>query len=128
MPLKPFDLEALSEIFGGRVKVAFDQAFERCELDCRDRPTVKKERTCALTIGLKPVADEAGELRSVHLRFEITETSPKRHIEALSTVPGQKGLLYNKLSEDDARQTTIDGPTLKIGTETTEKEAAANGK
>ena len=49
MALQPFDLAALTELDGCRIRTAFDLALARLTEDCKDRPAVKARRSVTLT-------------------------------------------------------------------------------
>ena len=107
MALEKFSLATLAEMDGGRIRAAFEQALQRLEADCKDRPGVKRARQLQLVVELAPIADE-GELDSVNVTFRIKESIPKRESKAynMQAVPG--GLLFNDASPEDVRQKTFD--------------------
>jgi hypothetical protein len=41
MALEKFSLTTLTTIDGGMIREAYELALRRCELDCRDRPTLE---------------------------------------------------------------------------------------
>jgi hypothetical protein len=108
MGLQKFDMETLTELDGGRIRTAFEQAMKRLEHDCKDRPNVKAARKLELVITMTPLPDDAGDLDSVDVKFRVKDSVPKRESKAynMRAVPG--GLLFNELSPDDVRQQTLD--------------------
>jgi len=107
MALEKFTLATVSDMDGGRIRTAFEQALKRCEDDLKDRPGVKAARKVELHLALAPVAD-GGELDSVNVTFRIKDNVPKRESKAynMQSVPG--GLLFNDASPEDVRQKTLD--------------------
>ena len=108
MGLEKFDMGTLTELDGGRIRTAFEQALKRLETDCKDRPNVKAARKLELVITMTPLPDDAGDLDSVDVKFRVKDSVPKRESKAynMRAVPG--GLLFNELSPDDVRQQTLD--------------------
>src|SRR6188768_2061960 len=98
MAIEKFELKTLSEIDGGRIREAFEQALKRCEGDCRDRPSLKTARTLTLTVRLKPAVDERGELDTVGAEFDVHEKLPKRQSRTYQMLARGGNLLFNELS------------------------------
>ncbi|MCA8968808.1 MAG: hypothetical protein KDC95_03465 [Planctomycetes bacterium] len=106
--LEVFDFEQLVKLDDGRICAAFNQLLKRCEEDCRDRPALAKERSITLKLGMKPVINENGDLDSVMVGFHVKESLPKRDSKVYNMAAGRNGLLFNDLSHDNVRQTTLD--------------------
>ena len=77
MALQPFDLAALTELDGCRIRTAFDLALARLTEDCKDRPAVKARRSVTLTVSLIPVPNDEGDLGSVDVDCQLNEKIPK---------------------------------------------------
>lgn len=105
--LEKFTLATLVDMDGGRIKTAFEQALQRLESDCKDRPGVKRSRQLQLVLDLTPVAD-GGDLDSVNVTFKIKESIPKRESKAYNMQAVAGGLLFNDASPEDVRQKTLD--------------------
>ena len=108
MAIESFELKTLTEIDGGRIREAFEQALRRCESDCRDRPNIAKARTLTLSVSLVPAVDERGELDTVAATFDIAEKLPKRQSRKYQMLARGGKLLFNELSPDDVKQKTLD--------------------
>ena len=109
MALEQFTLQTLSTVDDGRIAVAFEQALRRCELDCRDRPTLDKARTISIDAKLTPRVDESGrDLLEVLVQFEVRDSQPVRTSKVYHMVAARSGLYFNELAPEDARQLTLD--------------------
>ena len=108
MALQPFDLAALTELDGCRIRTAFDLALARLTEDCKDRPAVKARRSVTLTVSLVPVPNDEGDLGSVDVDCQLNEKIPKRASRTYNMLPSRKGLLVNEVSPDEVRQRTLD--------------------
>lgn len=108
MPLKKFDFSSLIDLDGGRVKTAVELAIKRCELDCSDRPGLKKARRVSLNIDITPVIGEEGNLESCDLVFQVVDTTPKRTSKVYNMKATGQGLLFNEMSPEDHGQLTFE--------------------
>jgi hypothetical protein len=113
MALEKFELGSLATIDEGRIAESFMQALRRCEADCKDRPTLRKDRKVTLEVTLVPVSDDRSELVEVLVQFEIKDAQPIRSSKVYHMNAGRGGLFYNDLSPEDARQLTLDGAQLQ---------------
>lgn len=102
-----FDLAALARMDDGRIAETLNQAIRRVRLDCEDRPALDAARKIKLTISIVPNADDAGNLDSVSVGFDIDEALPKRSSKNYMMVPRQGALLFNDLAPENPDQTTI---------------------
>ena len=81
MALKQFTLRALPDLDGGRIGIAIEQAIERCQADCADRPGDRSARKVSLVIEITPNLDRDSprpKLHSCDLRFKVVDSPPKR--------------------------------------------------
>ncbi|MCP3916164.1 MAG: hypothetical protein GY711_11460 [bacterium] len=109
MAIEPFNLSSLVGLDQGRIKETFEQAIRRCEADCKDRPALKDARTVTLKVTIAPVPEpDGGELQSCDVRFQVTDSVPKRRSKVYNMRSTRSGLHFNELSPDDINQTTID--------------------
>lgn len=108
MALQPFDLAALTELDGCRIRTAFDLALARLTEDCKDRPAVKARRSVTLTVSLVPVPNDEGDLDTVDVDCQLQEKLPKRESRTYNMLPTRNGLLVNEVSPDEVRQRTLD--------------------
>lgn len=115
MAVEKFNLASLVGIDAGRIREAFEQAVRRCEDDCRDRPSVDRDRKVQLTCSFRPVVDSnTGELESCNVDFEINDNIPKRRSKVYNMKAARTGLLFNEMSPDEIRQGTLDeAPSMK---------------
>jgi len=107
MALSKFELSTLATMDGGRLKAAFDLAFQRLIEDCKDRPELPAARRVTLTVTVKP-RTEQGSLDTVDVTFDIKDALPKRSTRSYNMSVGRAGALWNELSPDQIRQTTLD--------------------
>jgi len=108
MALEKFTLATLAEMDGGRIKEAFEQAVNRCRYDCEDRPAVDGARKVTLVVTMEPLANDAGDLGSVDVSFDLQEKLPKRGSKTYNMQAVAGGLLFNELSPDEVKQKTLD--------------------
>lgn len=108
MALEKFNTEALVTVDNGRVGAAFEAALRRVHADCADRPATKKPRKIAIVVTIVPEIDEKGDLDSCNLSFEVQDSLPKRVTRIVNMRAANGQLLFNEMSPDDARQSTID--------------------
>ena len=105
-------IESLGTIDGGRVKLAWEQALQRLQQDCLDRPRLKDARKLNLAVLIVPKMDDEAEegsaLESCDVQFVLTEALPKRRTKVydMSVAPG--GLVYNEQAPERAGQRTLD--------------------
>jgi len=107
MPVERFALPALMSIDDGRVRLAWEQQLQRLFEDMKDRPGVDKARELTLKTVMKPVVNEAGELESVEVEFEIKSGEPRRLSNKYSMKAGRSGLLFNEFAPENADQMTF---------------------
>lgn len=107
MTLEKFSLETIAEMDGGRIRAAFQQALQRLEADCKDRPALKKQRELSLVMCMTPVP-EGTDLDSVNVTFKIKESIPKRESKSYNMQVVRGGLIYNDASLEDVKQMTLD--------------------
>jgi|10_taG_2_1085330.scaffolds.fasta_scaffold00075_18 hypothetical protein len=104
-------LQTMMNLDAGRVVEAFNQAIRRVALDMDDRPGDTKSRSITLNCELVPVIDEQGQLDTVRAKFKVTDKLPARRSKVYEfdyRRGGQTGLVFNDLSDDSAKQMTID--------------------
>lgn len=110
--LKKFELSALSDLDGGRVNIAFNQALSRVIGDCEDRPGEKTARTVTMQLAVVPVLDESGVCDDAKVQIVITDSVPKRktRVYDMALKKNQKGasLLFRPDSLDEVEQDTFD--------------------
>lgn len=118
MAIERFSLESLAHLDNGRLRAGLDQALRRAQNDCTDRPGLKKPRRITLTIDMTPVPNEAGDLDSCDVAFQVTERTPNRQSKVYNMKATAGGLLFNELSPSDIKQSTLDqaGPRKETGT------------
>lgn len=119
MATEKFTAAALATVDNGRVGAAFEAALRRVQADCKDRPATKKPRKIAIVVTVSPLVGDGGELESCDLAFEVQDSLPKRVTRVINMRADRGALLWNELSPDDARQTTLDevGPRGVVGDE-----------
>jgi len=107
-----FKLETLALLDGGKIPIAFDKLLKQAQMDCKDRPAVKKPRKIVLQMEVTPVVDEMGMLDSVDTTFQLKYVSPpmasKDYNLGVRQKAGQPMLVFNDLSDGNFRQRTID--------------------
>jgi hypothetical protein len=108
MALEKFSLASVASMDGSRIEKAFEHALNRCRFDCEDRPAVKGARKITLTVTLEPLVNDAGDLGSVNVAFDLADKLPKRSSKAYNMMPVVGGLAFNELSPEEARQMTLD--------------------
>lgn len=112
MARRELKLENLIHIDGGRIAAAFDQAIQRLAMDCADRPGDDRERILTLQVKLKPVMDTDGQYEDAKMQAFLTEKIPHRKSKVIDLQPVRGGrFAFNDLSEDDAKQRTLDEMT-----------------
>ena len=111
MAKQTLTFEALQNIGGGLLSAGFDEAVERVDHDCRDRPTVGEARKITIEVQLTPAADQRGNLDHVAVAFVLKDTMPKRKTPTYVMKPGRDGLQFNELSRDNPDQGTLDTVT-----------------
>jgi hypothetical protein len=102
-----FNLEAMAKIDGGRIAKAFEQELQRAFRDCEDRPGAKAPRKITITVSVIPKAVEEGGLDSIDVSFQIKGAIPDRESKTYNMLATQGGPVYQELSPEDARQTTM---------------------
>lgn len=108
MSLEKLTFESLADLDNGRVRAAFDHALSEVQRDLADRPVDKRPRKVTLTLELKPVPAETGELHSAQVSAHLDYKIPKRRTRDYDMRSIGGGLVFNEMSPDDVRQTTID--------------------
>ena len=78
--LRELNLEGLATIAGGRVDAAMNQQIARAIGDCEDRPGDSNPRKVVLTILLRPVMYQDGDVTDVAVEAEVSSTIPKAPI------------------------------------------------
>lgn len=108
MGRKELKLETLTELDGGRVPEAFNQALKRCVADCEDRPGVKDARKVTLEVMLSPNLDDDLEFESVDVKFQIKDTAPTRKTKKYNCnwTRGNQ-LVFDDMSHEDADQGSL---------------------
>lgn len=102
MSLQTFEIESLDQIDDGSVSVALNKAIRAAYMDCIDRPELGKARKIAFVIGLTPTMDK-GEIRYVHVAFNIQKTFPPQGVEVVMK-PGGDGLEFQPAIPDNPDQ------------------------
>ena len=108
MALEKFNLESLGDLDGGRVAAAFEQALKRCRMDCEDRPGVRAPRKINVVLTIEPNMTEKGDLQSVQVDAQISETLPKRQSASCQMAVDGEAIYFNDLSPDNPKQGTLD--------------------
>ena len=105
MAKEKLTLGLLVKLDDGRLAQEWQQALDRLQADCAERSELKDSRKVALVAILAPT----GKGSAAEIRFEVSESMPKRKTRTYSVgmKPGG-GLVLNELSPDDAGQMTID--------------------
>ena len=101
-------LKNLVHVSAGEVAVAFDDCLRRAVRDLDDRPTVKTSRSVQITLELKPVADEKGNLVNVSGIFHFNEKIPGRNSTPCNfNFTKRGGLIFSPFSPEDADQMSL---------------------
>jgi hypothetical protein len=107
--LQKLSLAGLSEIYGGRLAIAFEQALKRVAQDCEDRPGERKARSVSVTLNVVPVLDEDGLCDNVKLQAQISDNVPKRRSKIYDLSLRKGGhLLFHPDSLENVDQHTLD--------------------
>ncbi len=105
---KQLTLKGLANIDDERISIAFNQAVQRCALDCDDRPADDRERIVTLTIKFKPAIDDAGVCDSVKSQVFIKDSIPVRKSRVLDLNLRKGGILaYRPGSPGNHAQGTL---------------------
>jgi len=117
MAIEKFSLESIARLDNGRLRAGIDQALRRAQTDCADRPGLKKPRRITLVIDMTPLPNEAGDLDTVDVGFQVTEKTPNRQSKVYNMKATPGGLLFNEMSPTDIKQSTLDqaGPKKDTG-------------
>lgn len=115
MALEKFDLRQLAAIDEGKIAEDFEDALREVERDCRSRPMLDKDRTVAIVLKMRPVADADGKLLEVKTTFDVKSGKPVTSSKVYHMAAGRGGLFYNELSPDDAKQLTLDEVPRTVG-------------
>lgn len=102
MSLATFEIESIDQVDDGSVALALNQALRAAYLDCVDRPELKKPRNVGLVMSMQP-SMEKGELRFVHVGFEIKKAFPSQAVEVVMK-PGGDGLEFQPAISDNPDQ------------------------
>ena len=102
-------LGSISELDGGRVDVAFQQALARMVRDCDDRPGESKPRTVALNACITPICDEDGVCRDVDVRFHVKDKAPDRKSKTYAMKLHKGGQLSFSEMTADGSESIFDG-------------------
>ncbi len=96
MPREACKCESLSEESGveyGVIGVEMNKEIQRAFRDCADRPTAKSGRKITLTIEIKPLTDERGQLHDASVSINVASSLPKKGLE-LRMKAASDGLEY----------------------------------
>jgi hypothetical protein len=88
-------LEVLGSVDGDKVNQIFNTLLKRASDDCYDRPNEPKDRAVTMTVYLRPVCDEAGELIEIKQRTTFKPNSPDYKTRENSTAISKRS---NRLS------------------------------
>lgn len=109
MSLETLSLETMAMVDYGKIDAALQLHLKRAGQDCMDRPGDKNPRKVTLTISLKPVIQQDGDVTDVDAEFEISSTVPKHRSRPIHMMPRRGGhLVFTPESPDNAEQMTID--------------------
>jgi hypothetical protein len=108
MALQTFTLDSLTEVEGGKVRLAFDRLVKRCADDCYDRPGDGAARTVTLKIEIKPVLAPEGGCERVNVQVFAESGVPKlrSRVFDMGLTPSGR-LLFNADSPDNVDQGTL---------------------
>lgn len=107
--LKQFKIQQVGELDNGRVAGFINKAIRTCAEDATTRPGIDKPRRVMVAIDITPVIDEHGAATEIDMDFEIGTKLPRSRTKTVNMKAQNDGaLLFNDLSQDDVRQTTID--------------------
>ena len=101
-------LENLIHVAGGEVAVAFDECLKRVVHDLNDRSGVSKSRVVTISLEMKPITDEHGDLASVSGVFTFSEKIPGRSSTPCNFGITRMGhLSFSPFSAEDADQCSL---------------------
>lgn len=128
--LQKFTIESLASVDAGMLKAAFESALRRAQDDCTDRPGVKAARKVVITATLEPEVDDAGDSKTINVKFYVEDKLPKRGGRATNMVAARGGLAWNDESPDDVAQMTFGelGPRDSNGIRSVDREEVANAR
>ena len=102
-------LETLGDFDMGKASEAFRQAMAAVVKDCLDRPGEKTARKVALTVHVKPVVLQDGDVVDAEVEFTISNSMPNWKTASRPVAVDRQGrLFFNDLVPDNPRQSTID--------------------
>jgi hypothetical protein len=106
--VETFTLDSLSDIEGGKVRLAFDRLLKRCADDCYDRPGDGAARTVTLKLEIKPVLSPEGGCERVNVQVFAESGVPKlrSRVFDMGLTPSGR-LLFNADSPDSVDQGTL---------------------
>ncbi len=111
MAIEKFAFEKLATINGGRLRSAWDHAFERARHDCYDRDGLEEKRRVILVATLTPRRSSNGsDEPTVDVEFEVDDKLPKRRSHPMNMKMVRGALIYNEMSPDDVNQLSLDEP------------------
>lgn len=96
-------LAHISQVDGGRVAIAFNQALRQILLDCQDRPELDKTRKVCLEVEISPVCDQR-ELVSCDVEFNIKSSNPSKRTRTYPMLPTSDGLAFSPDIPDNPLQ------------------------
>lgn len=110
--LREFSLLEVQHADNGRVAAAFDKLLEQTVRDCFDRPGVDSSRTVTMTVTIKPVMHNSGDVEAVKGIVKLAGKCPAYETPEISFAPrkrnGKHVLVWNDLSEGNPSQRTLD--------------------
>lgn len=117
-------LDALKNLDGGKVQLAFSHGIQQCVHDIVDRPGDKAKRTATLICDLVPVLSaEEAVLDTIEVRFRVKSAVPIRRSSAYPMLPIEGGILiFQEHSPFDPRQNEF---AYEVGKAHEEDQAAA---
>jgi hypothetical protein len=104
--MKTFSLSTLSDVAGGKVAAAINEAIASCAADMRERPTSDKRRV-AVQFEFRPIVDD-GDVSECECAVRVKPTLPAYNAAAVSMRVADTSLRWNPASESNANQLSLD--------------------
>ena len=118
--LKPFTIDELPNLAGGRERVRINNQIEAAVRDCINRPGLKAARKVKIEMELVPTPGEEGYCESVDTELVSAVSLPKSRsapftMKAATDADGTAEQHWNDERRDNPRQHTIDEMADKPG-------------
>jgi len=109
MAQEVFGIDKIKELDGGRPAAQINKLLRMCTDDCMNRPGVEGARKVTITITQNPIKEEGGVCEEVTMEVQSKISVPAMISKAFSMgVHATKGLWWNKASEGNVHQGTLD--------------------